>query len=142
MKMATGDDSPSDKVPEQGPDWFLVATEASGGGTPDLCYVSGISVFIVGFGVENNSGGPTGVHEAQGRAPGGWGRPPPSCAPRDSPPITFRSSIFYIFQKYSPLIFNAFQELLFLHKNNITVVLLKTALVQVSSVGFRVSANP
>ena len=36
MKMATGEGSPSDRVPEQGPDWFLVATEACGGGTPDL----------------------------------------------------------------------------------------------------------
>ena len=29
-------DPPSGRVPEQGPDWFLVATEACGGGTPDL----------------------------------------------------------------------------------------------------------
>ena len=28
--------SPSGRVPEQGPDWFLVATEACGSGTPDL----------------------------------------------------------------------------------------------------------
>ena len=33
-------DSPSGRVPEQGPDWFLVATEACGGGTPDLFYSS------------------------------------------------------------------------------------------------------
>ena len=36
MKMATGEGSPSGRVPEQGPDWFLVATEACDGGTPDL----------------------------------------------------------------------------------------------------------
>ena len=36
MKMATGEGSPSGRVPERGPDWFLVATEASGGGTLDL----------------------------------------------------------------------------------------------------------
>ena len=36
IKMATGEGSPSGRVPEQGPDWFLVATEACGGGTPDL----------------------------------------------------------------------------------------------------------
>ena len=36
MKMATGEGSPSGRVPEQGSDWFLVATEACGGGTPDL----------------------------------------------------------------------------------------------------------
>ena len=35
MKMSTSDDFPSGRVPEQGPDWFLVATEACGGGTPD-----------------------------------------------------------------------------------------------------------
>ena len=29
-------DPPSGRVPEQGPNWFLVATEACGGGTPDL----------------------------------------------------------------------------------------------------------
>ena len=28
----------SGRVPEQGPDWFLVATEAYGGRTPDLFY--------------------------------------------------------------------------------------------------------
>ena len=39
MKMATGEGSPSGRVPEQGPDWFLVATEACGGGTPDLSSV-------------------------------------------------------------------------------------------------------
>ena len=31
--------APSGRVPEQGPDWFLVATEACGGGTPYLGYV-------------------------------------------------------------------------------------------------------
>ena len=37
MKMATGEGfPPSDRVSKQGPDWFLVATEACGGGTPDL----------------------------------------------------------------------------------------------------------
>ena len=36
MKMATGDGFPSGRVPEQGPDWFLVATEACSDRTPDL----------------------------------------------------------------------------------------------------------
>ena len=31
-------DPPSGKVPEQGPERFLVATEACGGGTPDLFF--------------------------------------------------------------------------------------------------------
>ena len=38
MKMTTGEGPPSGRVPEQGPDCFLVASEAYGGGTPDLFY--------------------------------------------------------------------------------------------------------
>ena len=38
-------------MPEQGPDWFLVATKACGGGTPDLGYFLEVSVFIRFFGV-------------------------------------------------------------------------------------------
>ena len=49
---------PSGRVPEQGPDWFLVATEACGGGTPGLGYVLEVSVFIGFFGIGNKSGGP------------------------------------------------------------------------------------
>ena len=40
MKLDTGGGSPSGRVPEQGPEWFLVATEACGGGTPDLLFSS------------------------------------------------------------------------------------------------------
>ena len=36
MKMATGEGSPLRQGAETGPDWFLVATEACGGGNPDL----------------------------------------------------------------------------------------------------------
>ena len=50
-------DPPSGRVLEQGPDWFLVATEACGSGTPDLGYVLGVSVYIRGFGIGNKSGG-------------------------------------------------------------------------------------
>ena len=94
-------DPPSGRVPEQGPDWFLVATKACGGGTSDLCYFPKVSVFIGEDGVENKSGGPRGVHEI-------GGAPPPSWGPRDSPPVDFCSSIFYIFHKKSPLIFSTF----------------------------------
>ena len=55
--MATGDYSPSGRVPEQGPDWFLLATEACGGGTPDLGFFLGVSVFIGIFGIGFTSGG-------------------------------------------------------------------------------------
>ena len=69
----------------------------------------------------------------QGGAPYPLGAPPPSWGPWGSPPVDFCSSIFYIFQKNSPLIFSAFRGLLFLHKNNTMVVLLKTVSVRVSS---------
>src|SRR3989337_445361 len=62
---------PSGRVPKQGPDWFLVATEACGGGTPDLGLFLGVSVFIGIFGVENKSGGPRGDDKDGGRALGG-----------------------------------------------------------------------
>ena len=38
-------DRPSGRVPEQRPDWFLVATEACGGGTPDLL----CSLVVLGY---------------------------------------------------------------------------------------------
>ena len=40
-----------------GLDWFSVAMEACGGGTPDLGYVLEVWVYIRGFGVGNKSGG-------------------------------------------------------------------------------------
>jgi len=84
MKMATGDGSPSSRVPEQVPDWFLVATEACGGGTPDLGYFLEVSVYIRGFGIENKSEGSPGCPRGREARPGGWARPPPSWAARDS----------------------------------------------------------
>ena len=132
MKMSTSDDFPSGRVPEQDPGSFLMATEACGGRTPDLGYFLEVWGFIGEVGVENKSGAPRRVHEAQGRALGGWARPPPSWGPRASPPVTLCSSNFYIFQKKPPWIFSAFRELLFLHKNNTIVILLKTASVRVS----------
>ena len=38
MKMATGEGSSLRQGAGTGPDWFLVATEACGGGTPNLFY--------------------------------------------------------------------------------------------------------
>ena len=38
MKMATGEGLPPPAGAETGLDWFSVATEASGGGTPDLLW--------------------------------------------------------------------------------------------------------
>ena len=77
-------DPPSGRVPEQGPDWFLVATEACGGGTPDLGYVLEVWVYIRDVGVGNKSGGLRGGHEVGARTQGGRARPPPSWVPRES----------------------------------------------------------
>ena len=72
MKMVTGEGSPSGRVPEQGPDWFLVATEASGGGTPDLL----CSPKFLGYmGGKITSVDLRAVHEAGG-TPRGVGAPP------------------------------------------------------------------
>ena len=56
---------PSGRVPEQGPDWFLVATEACGGETPDLGYVLEVWGYIRGVVIKNKSGESTRV--PQGR---------------------------------------------------------------------------
>ena len=58
---------PSGRVPEQGPDWFLVATETFGGGTPNLDFVLEISGYIRSVGVEIKSGG---VHDSTTRSEG------------------------------------------------------------------------
>ena len=58
-------------------DWFSVATEACGGGTPDLGYFLEVSVFIGIFGVGNKSGGGGSPRRPRGRgAPRGVGRGP------------------------------------------------------------------
>ena len=62
--------SPSGRVPEQGPDWFLVATEACGGGTPDLSYVLEVLGYKSIYGCRGYVRGTTGgTHEVGGRAP-------------------------------------------------------------------------
>jgi len=49
---------PSGRELEQGPGWFLVATEACGGRTPGLGYFLEDWGFIGEVGVENKSGAP------------------------------------------------------------------------------------
>ena len=76
MKMATGEGSPSGRVPEQGPDWFLVATEAFGGGTPNLFYSPMVLGYIGIYRRKKYVRGAT-------RGPRGWRAcPPASCLPR------------------------------------------------------------
>ena len=77
-------DPPSGRVPKQGPDWFLVAIEACGGGTPDLGYFLEVSVFIGIFGVGLTSGGSPSRPRDRGRTQGGRARPPPSWTAQDT----------------------------------------------------------
>ena len=66
MKMATGEGFPLQQGAGMGLDWFSVATEACGGGTPDLGSVLKVWVHIRGVGVGNKSGGHRSVHEVGG----------------------------------------------------------------------------
>ena len=77
---------PSGRVPEQGPDWFLVALEACGGGTPDLGSVLEVFGYVGIYGCRKYVGGVTGVPRGRGR-PLPWAHPPPSWAPRGSPDV-------------------------------------------------------
>ena len=70
MKMATGEGSTLRQGAGTGLDWFSVATEACGGGTPDLGYVLGVSVYIRGFGIGNKSGGSPRRPQGRGTRPG------------------------------------------------------------------------
>ena len=56
-------------MPEWAPERFLVATEACGGGTPDLGYFLEVSVFIGIFGVGLTSGGSPSRPRDRGCAP-------------------------------------------------------------------------
>ena len=62
--------SPSGRVPERGPDWFLVATEACGGGTPDLSSVLEVLGYVGIYGCRGTSVDLRGAHEVGGRAQG------------------------------------------------------------------------
>ena len=58
----------SGRVPERGPDWFLVALEACGGGTPDLSSVLEVLGYVGIYGCRENVSGATGAPRGRGRA--------------------------------------------------------------------------
>ena len=66
--------------------------------------------------------------------PGGLARPGGCWPPWPPSSVDFGSNNSHIFWNNSPKSFVPFRELLFLHKNNTMVVLLKTTLVRVSSI--------
>ena len=67
MKMAT----------EEGLDWFSVATEASGGRTPDLLCSPKFLGYMGIYGRKKYVGGPPGCPRGTGARLGGWACPPP-----------------------------------------------------------------
>ena len=77
MKMASGDGIPLRQGAGTGLDWFSVATEASGGGTPDLFSLVEVLGYIGIYGCRRYVGGPKEGPRGRGRAPGGWARPYP-----------------------------------------------------------------
>ena len=58
--------SPSGRVPERALERFLVATEACGGGTPDLSSVLEVLGYVGIYGCKGYVGGPKGGHKAGG----------------------------------------------------------------------------
>ena len=69
-------DPPSGRVPERGPDWFFVALEASGGGTPDLSSVLEVLGYMELYRQKKHVRGATGAPRGRGARPRGAGAPP------------------------------------------------------------------
>ena len=53
-------------MPEQGPDWFFVATEACGGRTPDLSSILEVLGYVGIYGCRGYVGGPLGSSRGRG----------------------------------------------------------------------------
>ena len=125
---------PSSRVTKRGPDWLSVATEPCGGGTSDLGSPRGFLEYLGIYRVKKGYGRP--LRWAQPT----WARLGHLATPRCLVLTSFNfcssheASIASFVPKKSSKSFIAFGELLFLHKNNTTVVLLKTVSVRVSSI--------
>ena len=124
---------PSGRVPEQGLDWFFMATKDCGGRISDLGLFLGVYVFIGFFGVGftrrwvSRRAQPTGASRAHQVHPGGLYPPHGS----SGPPTKLLVPLF--FQKFRQKVSLHWENFDFFTKNNTTVVLLKTASVRVSS---------
>ena len=66
MKMATGEGFPLRQGAGMGLDWFSVATEASGGGAPDLLCSPKFLGYMGIYRRKKYDGGPPAIHEARG----------------------------------------------------------------------------
>ena len=68
MKMATGEGFPLWQGARMGLDWFSVAMEASGGGTPDLLCSPKFLGYMGIYGSKKYVGGPPGCPRGRGCA--------------------------------------------------------------------------
>ena len=91
--------SPSGRVPKQGPDWFLVATEACDGGTPDLGFFSPMFLGYMDLYRQKKSVGGASRGPGDRGTPRGVGAPPASCLPRCFLDVDSKSPGFLSFQK-------------------------------------------
>ena len=97
-RIPSSDDGPLRQGAREGLDWFLVATEASGSGTPDLGYFLEVSVFIGIFGIGLTS------RRCPNRPRGRPMRPPPSWTARDSSgPTLLLRGILLVHKKSSKI---------------------------------------
>ena len=78
MKMATGEGFPLRQGAETGLDWFSVATEASGGGTPDLLCSGMFLGYMEIYRKKKYVRGATRGSRGWRARLGGWVRPPTS----------------------------------------------------------------
>ena len=76
MKMATGEGFPLRQGAGTGLDWLSVATEASGGGTPDLLCSSEVLGYMEIYRWKKYVRGATRGPLGWRARPGGWARPP------------------------------------------------------------------
>ena len=88
-------DPPSGRVPEQGPNWFLVAIEACGGGTPDLFCSPKVLGYMGIYRRKKSVRGATRGPRGWRARPGGWARPLPRALLVD--PLTCTASLPYCF---------------------------------------------
>ena len=79
--------SPSDRVLEQGLDWFFVAIEACGGGTSDLGSPRGVSKYLGIYSAKKGYGRPPRWAQPTWACQGALVRPGGLCPPRGTPQV-------------------------------------------------------
>ena len=98
MYIATGEGFPLRQGAEMALDWLSVATEASGGGTPDLLCSPIILGYMEIYRRKKYARGARGADEGGGRAQGG-GHAPTSWPPPSFPYVDSKSPGLLSFQK-------------------------------------------